>query len=383
MKKRKIAFLSLIIICTSFLTGCWNYRELEKLAIVSAVAIDKDGKDKVLATVEIVNVQQEKQQSLNEPVYIQAVGETYFDAIRSMVAIQGKKLYWSHAKAVIVSEEIAKEGIVDVLDFLNRDAEVRSDMWVLISKERNARDIFKSKPIFEKVIGFEIDDTMRSQQSVSKYPATELYDFLDNVGSEESSTILPVIQLLEVRGILATYISGAAIIKKDKLLGYLTENDTRSLLWVQDKLRGGVYPVEKAGNTDTNVSLEISRSRTKVKPELIDGTLTMKVEVITDVNIGEIMGKEDFINGKNRALLKKDGEAQIKRDIEGLIKKAQKEYKCDFLGFGKKIKASLPGVWKSIEKDWDKVFQDINTDVQVTIRIKGSATTIKPIKVGK
>lgn len=161
------------------------------------------------------------------------------------------------------------------------------------------------------------------------------------------------------------------------------ETDTKSLLWVQNKLKGGIYPVKDAAGTKTNVSLEIFKSKTKIKPEVRDGVPIIKINILTDVNIGEIMGNNDFISEKGRKLLEKDAEAQIKKDIENLIEKAQKEYKSDFLGFGENIKRSMPSVWKSIEKEWNEIFLDIETSVEVDISITGSATTRKPIKVGE
>jgi len=381
-KSRQVSLIALMIICTCFLTGCWNYREIEQLAIVSGVAIDKNGEDKVLVTIETVSVQQDQKQSTLKPVYIQSVGITFFGAIRSMIAVEGKRLYWSHAKVAIISEEIAKEGISSVLDFISRDAEVREDMWVLLSREKSAREIFNSKPEFESILSFQIDNTMRAQESVSRYPAVELYEFLDNIGSKEASTTIPTIKLIENRGKTEVYITGAAIIKKNKLLGYLGETDTRSMLWVQNKLKGGIYPIKDAADTQINVALEIFKNKTRIKPELRDGVPIIKINILTDVNIGEIMGYEDFISEKGRSLLEKDAEAQIKKDIEDLIEKAQKEYKTDFLGFGESIKRSMPNVWRSIEKEWNEIFMDIETSVEVDISIKGSAIKSKPIKVG-
>ena len=178
------------------------------------------------------------------------------------------------------------------------------------------------------------------------------------------------------------YVTGTAIIKNNKLLGYLNEQETKSLLWIQDKLKGGLFVVKDAGETDTNVSLEIFKSKTKTKPEVIGGKLVMKVALTVDVNIGEIMSSEDFISEKGRKVLKKDAEKQIKKNLDSLIEKAQKEYKADFLGFGEKIKRHMPSIWKSIEKQWDEIFVDMETVVEVDVRIKGSATTRKPIKVG-
>jgi spore germination protein KC len=364
-------------------TGCWNYKEVEQLAIVSGVAVDMDGEDKILLTVEIVNVAQEENQTKPKPVYIHAHGDTFFEAARAMIALQGKRLYWSHAKVVIISEDIAKKGISKVLDFIYRDAEIREDMWVLISRGNTARVIFNTKPIFESIVSFEIDDTMRAGESISKYPSIELHEFLGEIGSSEATSTIPTVKLIENMGIPVTYITGAAIIKKDKLLGYLDETETKSLLWVQDKIRGGIYPVIDAGDTKIKVSLEIFRSKTKIEPKVSDGMPTISISISTDVNIGEIMGGENFISENSRKLLELDAEAQIKRDIEALIEKAQKEYKSDFLDFGKAIKHSMPEVWRSVEKEWNEIFPDIGTSVEVDINITGSATKSKPIRIGE
>ena len=136
------------------------------------------------------------------------------------------------------------------------------------------------------------------------------------------------------------------------------------------------------GEKHTNVTLEIMKSKTKIKPEVIDGKPNIRVDISVDVNIGEIMGSDDFISEKGRIALKKAAEKQIKGSLNNLIEKAQKEYKTDFLGFGEKLNHFMPKVWKSVEKQWDEVFADMETSVNINVRIKGSATTRKPIKVG-
>lgn len=381
MSNRRAAALISIVFCTIALTGCWNYREVEQMAIVSGVAIDKHEEDKLLITVEIVSSDQSQQQSSLRPIYIQLEGDTFFETIRSMVSIQGKRLYWSHAKAVIISEAVAKEGIDKVMDFVNRDAEVRGDMWLLISKENTANAVFETQPILEKVVSFELDDTIRAYKSICLFPSVELYEFIDNLASKEVSPILPTVDIHNIRGIKATHVGGTAVFKENKLQGYLNEVDSRSMLWIQDELNGGIYPVKAVGGT--NVSLEIFKSKTKIKPEIKDNELIINLSIITDVNIGEIMGHKDFISEEQRQLLEKEAESQIKKDLERLIEKAQKEFKTDFLHFGEKVKRTMPRVWKSIEKDWADIFPDIATEIEVDVRIKGSATSMKPIKVGR
>lgn len=363
------------------LTGCWNYKEIDQLAIVAGVTIDKAEDNKLLVTTELVNVKQEQKQSTVQPVYMQTVGDSFFDTSRKMISYQGKRLYWSHAKVAVISEEIAKNGINKVLDFMNRDTEVREDMWVLIAKGSKAYEIFNAKPEIESIISFQLDNTLRAQKAVSRYPSVELYEFIDKLAYSHVSTVVPTVSIVQDRGKPTAYVSGGAVIKGNKSVGYLDPDEIKSLLWITDELKGGLYIINNVGKTKTNVTLEIFKSKTKIKPEIIDGKLVMKVSVMIDVNIGEIMGNADFISKEGRGKLKQDAEKQIKADLEKLIEKAKKEYKTDFLGFSEKVKQTMPKAWKEVGAQWEDYFEDMTTIVNVDVRIKGSASTREPLKV--
>jgi len=198
---RKITFLICVIVSFIFLlAGCWNYREVEQLSIVAGATLDIAEDGKYLVTVETIKVQQDSRQSQWKPEYIQETGDTIFDAIRKMVETQGRKLYWSHAKVMIISEDIAKIGISQVLDFLSRDTEIREDMWILLSREKSASDIFYAKPVIETIQSFELDFSLRAQKTISRYPAIELYRLLDMLASKDTAAILPTIRLSYDRG---------------------------------------------------------------------------------------------------------------------------------------------------------------------------------------
>jgi len=384
MKKINTLFLiGILLSSTWLLSGCWNYKEVEQLSIVSGATIDMVEKDKVLVTVEIISVKQDPKQSALEPVYIQAIGDTFFDAVRQMVAVQGKRLYWSHAKVIVLGEEVAKRGVSHVLDFLNRDAEIREDMWVLLSRENTASAIFYAKPETESIQAYELDYTLRAQKAISRYPAVELYRFLDMISSKNTTAILPTLKLIYERGKTTTYVTGSAIIKSDKLIGYLNEQESKSLLWIREELKGGLFVVRNAGKVGIDVTLEINKSKTEIKPFVEDNKLIMKVYVDVDVNIAEIMGREDFISEDGRNSLKKEAEKQIKKSLDNLIEKSQKELKADLFGFGETIERSIPGIPENIIEDWDEFFIDLETLVDVNVTITGSGTSKTPVKVGK
>jgi len=118
MKKIKIILLLFTILMNSILTtGCWNYREVDKLLIVAGVAVDKGVKYPFKVTAEIILISSGKDQKMTSKT-ISAEGTTMFDAVRNIISISGKKLYWSHSKVVIISKEIASEGVTKVIDLV-------------------------------------------------------------------------------------------------------------------------------------------------------------------------------------------------------------------------------------------------------------------------
>jgi len=74
-----------------FLSGCWNYREIDEMAIVVGVAVDKGINKNYLVTMEIVELRGGTETQLLTKI-ISLEGNSMFEAIRSIISYIGKKL---------------------------------------------------------------------------------------------------------------------------------------------------------------------------------------------------------------------------------------------------------------------------------------------------
>ena len=145
--------------CPIILCGCWNYREVDTLAIVAGMAIDKDMvTNKYIITTEIITTQAQGVSSIISSELFSSEGDSIFDAVRDLIAKTGLRLFWSDAKVVIVSDSIAKEGIIPAIDWTNRSNFVRPDMWLLVSNGNTAAEILKTKVKLNEVTSFHLDD---------------------------------------------------------------------------------------------------------------------------------------------------------------------------------------------------------------------------------
>jgi len=377
----------LIFIITIFpviSSGCWNYREVDTLGIATGMAVDRDPISKdYIVSVEIIDISSDtKKSTISSEIYT-SKSKTMFDAIRNMIEITGKRIFWSHAKVLIVSEDIAKEGIIPVLDWSLRDSEIRNDLDLLIAKGSSAEQILKDKNYSGNSMSFHIDNILKNQKSISKYVDTKLFRNKIEIAKNNLAATVEIISKKEINDEKSLVVDGSAIFKGDKLIGYLDGNETMQMLMLRNKLKAGVIPLKNVCNSNTDVTLEIFNNNTKLKNVYSGGKLTLKIDVYTTVAIAELSGDEDLIKEDKRKLLQQDAEMRIKENLNNLISKMQREYDADVFGFQQFIENNNPKIYKELKKNNDNIFKNLQTDINVHINIKGSALRTNSIKVGK
>ncbi|WP_160317141.1 Ger(x)C family spore germination protein [Oxobacter pfennigii] len=364
-----------------FLSGCWNYRELNDIDIAAGAAVDKNkDNNNYMVTVEIINAKGGKDGSIT-PDIMNMEGITIFDAIRNMIMRIGRRIYWGHSRVFIISQDIAREGVIDVIDFINRDAEARADTYLLISQEETAGELLKGKDKVHDTISFHIVDTMKSQKSIPSYAVVELWQFIKDLSAEGISATIPTAIMAKDKDSITPQVTGTAVFKKDKMIGWLDDTESRSMLFIKGKINSGLIIIPNIME-NTNATLELSKVTTKVTPVIKEGNLTMNIKVVIDAGIAEVQGDTDIISKDGRKKVIEVAEKTVKSQLESVIKKVQSQYKSDVFGFGSTVQRKMPNEWKAIKDDWGNIFADMDTNVSVKVEIKGSALASKPIKVG-
>jgi spore germination protein KC len=374
MKKNRILLLPLIYIATSILAaGCWNYREIDKLSIVAGIAIDKGTNEKYKLTIEIIQLSGGKETKIT-PKILTTEGKSLFDAVRNCISTSGKRLYWSHTKVIILSREIANEGITNVIEWYNRDTETREEVSILISQEGSAKEILTGEATTEKITSFTLGEVLENQASLSKAPLIDLLIYDIESQTEGISTIIPAVSLMQEDDKKTPQILGTAIIKNDVLAGFLNGDETKYLLFIRDEIKSGILLAEmQRENESFTVSLEIFKSKTKVKPIVNDKEIIMNIDIKTKVAIDEINGTVNFLDEEGIKKLERIAGDTLKKQIESLIKKIQTEYDADILKFGSILYENDPQTFKRLRNNWNEVFKDLKTNVKTEVQVQNSA----------
>ena len=374
----------IIAMCPIILCGCWNYREIDSMAIVTGVAIDKDMiTKKYIVTSEIITTQMSGASSIiNSEIYT-SEGDSIFGAVRNTIEKTGLKLFWSDSKVIIISESLAMEGVIPVIDWLNRSSDVRSDMWMLIAKGNSAAEILKAKVKLNAVTSFHLSETMKSGKTLSKFTDSRLWSFVDEISSEGKAAAVATVKTEVNADKLSPRVSGSAVFKSDKLVGYLDENESLYMLMIKNKYKDGLIVLKNVSGSETNVTLEIHENRSKLTPLYNNGTVSLIVDIYPVATIDDVAGTKDFIKEENLKILKREAENKIEAQMQYLISKLQKDYDSDILGFGEIFEKEKPKVSKDFKKNGIDIFAKMKTEVNVHMQIKSSGKTNDPISIGK
>lgn len=215
--------LLILLIIPLFLTGCFDYQELNNRAIIAGVAIDYQ-ENSFEVDLEILNNKKNNSQEneSDKTYYVSGIGTTLDEAFQTAHSKLSKDPYYSHLKLLILGTELAEEKLEDVLDYMIRDAAIRNIFFPIVAKGTSAKEILESTTKENSVVSTSIQSMIENNKttdsiSVIKDFATFVNDIIDpysdgyiNTVSKKENTI---------------YLSGVAAFREKKLAFFLGVDD--------------------------------------------------------------------------------------------------------------------------------------------------------------
>ena len=134
LKHKALMLLLVALLAGVFCSGCWSRREPELLGLVLAVGFDYDEEEdlyQVFAQVANPIASGTSGGSSSDGsgggggggkkpyATMEAKGHTPFEAIRNLIQVSTRELFWAHCRVLLFSESLARKGIKEVLDLLS------------------------------------------------------------------------------------------------------------------------------------------------------------------------------------------------------------------------------------------------------------------------
>lgn len=167
MKKLIIIFILLLS-----LTGCYDYYELNELAIVIGIGIDyKD--DEYEITYEVISNNVAKE-SANTKSYTVTEKNANFPIAMDLTSDSTRKrAYFSHTDLLVISKTIAENHLEDILDYLLRNNNIRETLQIVIAE--NPKELLSNTSENLPVISSSINDALDADKYSGSYAIKKKY----------------------------------------------------------------------------------------------------------------------------------------------------------------------------------------------------------------
>lgn len=353
MKKFVLIIITLFILLIS--SGCYNYKEINDMAIVSSIGIDKDNKnDKYIVSAQIMNSKESEDSEDSQITVYTKEGDTVHEALRNITLKSPRKLYGNHLSKIVLSEEVAKEGIDNILDIFNRITEVRNEFIITIVKEDKASDVLKVLTTTESIPAEYVKLSLKIADKTSGLTyATKLDEFISLYLKKGIDPVVPVLKIdkkekkgTTINNITTTnpiskiVIEDLAVTNKGKLETYLKNEEVIGYNFLRNQIQKMIIPV-KCDDENNYASILILKNKTKSNTAKKDNKYIINFNINSEAIITEYNCKKDLTDEKVIKKLEKDTEKKIKRYIKKSLNK-QKETNGKFLGLERIIYLDYP-----------------------------------------
>lgn len=194
-KSKSIKYYAAILLATIFLffTNDFGLIDIQKTAIITAMAIDKEG-EKYKLTAQIAVPKPSNQGENTRAVQIEGSGNTVNNAISQI----GNKTGWVpklvYCNLIIIGKEAAEEDVFDSLDFFFKD-EYMPDSCILVCAEEKAGELLAVQTPVDDISSLAIRKILSSRAYRSGSAAvTNLKDFAVGYYGETKSGFMPIVK---------------------------------------------------------------------------------------------------------------------------------------------------------------------------------------------
>ena len=423
------------------LSGCYDANEPNDYAYIVAIGVDKSEKaDEYDISIQFAKPAQisggssEEGGSGGETLGLITVeAPTIHSGINVANNIMSKRFQLSHTKVIVVSEELAKEGINDIVYTIVRSTDLRPNMYVTVARGSAREYLASVKPEMEinPVKYYQLIFENQAAELVPKSFSEHIYFYMnsderdiclpivakskepdkksdnsspdssgtgnkgqENDDSMEENTKLPKTDSKTnydgFEYLLEEYIAGeisankknksetmgAAVFSGDKMVGELNGLETEiynilngSFIYNYNTFYSEEYPEEPMVMMVRQYKPPTISVKIKDKKPEIYVKVNMEGSVVSVA--GNYLLEEDIYKNEERI------EGYIKEAIEKFLYKTSKETGTDIIGFGTRAKKEFSDYGEFEKFNWHDAYKTVEFQVDADFTIRRTGLIIK------
>lgn len=411
-------------------SGCWDRHEIETLGVATAVAFDvsRSGRG-IRLTAQfaipsrmagaagaggagggmggagsgpLVPFARTAAGPMGPTAWVVGVeGETVGEAQERMAHVSHRLPFWAHVRLVIIGEELARSGLAGVLDALVRDREFRITPWVVVARGVPGHRLLELPDPLHSVPANGIIRLLQSQSFATAFVRPQrLRDVVIDLVEPGVEPVAPgltfelpvppdrtLIPSQEPRPPALAVTKGTAVFRGDRLVGWLTPQQTRAL----NLLRGDSHPFTlvapcPSGTGEASVRFIRSTVRRSMRApagrpgaggspgaaglQAPEAALPeISVEVLSDGNLADESCQPPLGSTQRRRLERQLGR-RLEQELRATVRHLHRELGADAAGFGQMIARGDPKLWNHLAARWHERIADLPVRVTVQARLR-------------
>lgn len=337
----------ILILLTFLFSGCYDYVEINDMAIIYGVAIDLNDNE-YNVTFEILNTKNKDDNSNQDKVYY-ATGKGFSisEAITNTSLSVSKTPYLAHLKTVIISEKVAENKLEDIIDFLLRDNHIRNIFYLVLAKDYKASDILTNISTNNPIMSDAISNLIENKNLRNNISSDMNFEKFMKVMTDKNEDVYLTSVTLDEDLVKLTPLG---IFKDYKIVGYISEEEAGVFNLLN---KNSEYHFKtKCPNEDNFISY-MANKKPNVKMDINNNLIDINLEL--ELRLVENHCNIDLRDYKLYDTLQNDASNTIKTSIEQLIN-TLKNKDSDILKFRKLY-------YQKYKKEIN--FQELNTNVSV------------------
>ena len=349
MKKILIIILTLLL-CT----GCFDYKEINDLAIINAIGVDYEN-DEYVITLEILNDQIDKDSSKITSYTKVGHGKNLTSAIENAADKLSKQLIFNHIKLMILSKSIIEEKFENIIDLFLRNTYFRENFYVISATKNKPETLLNHTTNEAPIASTAITDTLESIRYSSNTNVLKKFDeIVEEVITYGIDTCFSNITLKDNEFI----VDGMSIFNNYSYKSNLSNEYVKIYNLLTDNFDRPTYTI----NYD-NLSFTTAINNGKINAEINNGSIN-----VTGNLMGRIIDNDPKYNirdPKNLEKIDNDFTNLLNKKISEFIKVLQ-DNNSDILGITRNYYKKT----RTKDKDyWLKL--DIKSKIKFNINKKG------------
>lgn len=369
--KKIFIFLLLITFLTFNLSGCYDANSIETFYYGIALGIDYGTTSKYKLSLQIALSDNSSSNSSSQSTkdYIYSVECNSIDSgINILNNYLSKKIDLTHCSAIIFSEELAKDGIIDIINTLANNVEVRPNANIIVSNA-TALDILENvsssgESFSSRLYEFIINSTDYTGYSIISNLGDFFYNMNNSITESTANYIAIVDNTIQSNGI--------AVFKNQTFVGNLTVNESIAHLIVTNDLKTSVISIENPFIENEFMDLDLKLKNTNIDVKIVNNMPYIKIDSSVNCKIKSASKEFDYSSINNLSIIKNKVNEYLSNLIEDYLYKISREYNSDIAYFSEILSTKYLTVQEFNKVPWENIFKDSIFEVSVDSSINSS-----------